>query len=237
MRKYLVYLFTFLFLYQQPLKAQESIFQRNKQWIAPLALSGMGLVLYNESTKTAQLEFRNNHLSHFQTSADDFLQYTPSLLFLGANWADKINGKGNDQLKDNLGIFIIGTGTYVVISQILKRGINETRPDGGDHSFPSGHTSTAFFGARMVDIKYRKSKPWLVISAYTLASATATLRMANNKHWASDVLVGAGLGIASAEFAHWIYPKLKSTFEKHQAFQFEPIVAPNLYSARFTYTF
>ena len=75
------------------------------------------------------------------------------------------------------------------------------------------------------------------MSAYTLASATGALRIANNKHWASDVLVGAGLGIASAEFATWLYPKIKSNLNKDQAFHFEPILTPNLYAARLEYRF
>lgn len=237
MGNYLGVLLAFYFLIQNPLKAQDTTFRKNKQWIAPIALTGLGFALYNQSAKNAQLNFRNNQLGNFQTHADDFLQYTPSLLFIGANLVEKMTGKNTKALKKNIGIFVIGTGTYVVISQILKRGINEKRPDGGDYSFPSGHTSTAFFGARLIDIKFRKSKPWLVVGAYTLASATAALRMANNKHWASDVLVGAGLGISSAEFAHWIYPKLKSKFEKNQAFQFEPILTPNFYAARLEYRF
>lgn len=152
MRKYLVYLFTFLFLYQQPLKAQESIFQKNKQWIAPLALTGMGLVLYNESTKTAQLEFRNNHLSHFQTSADDFLQYTPSLLFLGANWADKINGNNKDTFKEKLSIFLIGTGTYVVISQILKK----------EESMKQGQTAAIIRSHLVIPAQPFLGQEWLI---------------------------------------------------------------------------
>jgi membrane-associated phospholipid phosphatase len=89
----------------------------------------------------------------------------------------------------------------------------------------------------MLDKEFRKTHPWLVVGAYSIATATGVLRVANNKHWASDVFVGAGLGIASAEFAYWLYPKLKSKFEQKQAFEFEPILAPNLYAAKFTYSF
>jgi len=227
----------FLFFISQPIKSQETTFQKKSRWITPIALSGLGLTLYNESSKNAQLNFRNNHIGNFQTRADDFLQYTPSLLFVGANLVEKMAGKNTKVVKDNLVIFVIGTGTYVAISQILKRAINETRPDGGDYSFPSGHTSTAFFGARILDKEFRKTHPWLVVGGYSIATATGVLRMANNKHWASDVLVGAGLGMASAEFAHWIYPKLKTKLEKQQAFLFEPILAPNLYAVRLEYRF
>jgi membrane-associated phospholipid phosphatase len=60
--------------------------------------------------------------------------------------------------------------------------------------------------------------------------------MANNKHWASDVAMGAAVGIASAEFAHWLYPKLQKSVEK-TTLQWEPIVAPYFYAARLSYAF
>lgn len=37
-----------------------------------------------------------------------------------------------------------------------------------------------------------------------MATATGLMRMANNKHWLSDVMVGAGIGILSTEFGYWI---------------------------------
>lgn len=58
----------------------------------------------------------------------------------------------------------------------LKNTTNVTRPDGSDDgSFPSGHTA-----------------------------ATGLMRVANNKHWLSDVLTGAGVGILATEAGYWI---------------------------------
>lgn len=232
-----IQVFVCFFFLSFQINAQESILKKNKQWIAPILLGGIGLACYNQPIKNAQLEFRNDNFPNFQTKADDFLQFTPTLLYIGMNISDRLAAKSKERLKDQFGVFVIGTGTYVLLAQVLKRGINETRPDGSDFAFPSGHTTTAFFGARLLDKEFRQTKPWLVASAYTLATATGFLRMANNKHWASDVLVGAGLGIASAEFAYWVYPKIQMKLEKKQAFRFEPILAPNLYAARVAYTF
>jgi membrane-associated phospholipid phosphatase len=230
-------IFCFCLFFTEQMKAQELSLKKEKKWITPLVLTGVGMALYNDASKNAQIKFRDKHLSNFETSLDDYLQFTPTLLLIGANIAQKISGKDQEPIKDKIGKLIIGTGTYFIAAQILKRGINETRPDGSDYSFPSGHTTVAFFGARMLDKEFRKTHPWLVVGAYSIATATGVLRVANNKHWASDVFVGAGLGIASAEFAYWLYPKLKSKFEQKQAFEFEPILAPNLYAAKFTYSF
>ena len=38
--------------------------------------------------------------------------------------------------------------------------------------------------------------------AYGIASSVGMLRMANNKHYISDVLVGAGLGILSMKMSY-----------------------------------
>ena len=208
-------------------------FAQKKAWGYVAGLSGISILLYNDASKEAQKKYYQENFSNFNTSADNYLQYSPTLLNIGLHLAG-LEGESNK--KELLGKFILGTGTYVVITQGLKYGINETRPDGTDHSFPSGHTTTAFFGARMLDKAYGKKYPAIAIGGYTLASATGALRVANNKHWGTDVLMGAAIGIASAEIADWAYPKFKKALNK-TALNWEPIVAPNFYAARVSYSF
>lgn len=70
------------------------------------------------------------------------------------------------------------------------------RPDGSNNkSFPSGHTATAFMAATMLHKEYGGRSPWYSIAGYSMATVTGVSRMLNNKHWLSDVLVGAGIGI------------------------------------------
>ncbi len=206
---------------------------QKKAWAYAAGLSGISLLLFNEASKEAQQKYLQENFNGFRTTSDNFLQYSPTLLNIGLHMAGLEDPASK---KDLLGTFLVGTGTYVVITQGLKYGINETRPDGTDHSFPSGHTTTAFFGARMLDKAYGKKYPAIAIGGYLLASTTGALRMANNKHWATDVFMGAAIGIASAEIAHWAYPKFKKALNK-TAWNWEPIVAPNFYAARVNYTF
>ena len=74
----------------------------------------------------------------------------------------------------------------------FKLSFDRERPNGGAHSFPSGHTALAFAAASVVD---RHTGPLPSLGAYLLASATMAGRMEDNRHYLSDVLFGATLGL------------------------------------------
>lgn len=77
----------------------------------------------------------------------------------------------------------------------LKYAINEHRPNGGNQSFPSGHTSVSFSAAEFI----RKRYGWEYgIPAYAIASFVAYSRVESHEHYAHDVLAGAGIGILSS---------------------------------------
>lgn len=66
----------------------------------------------------------------------------------------------------------------------LKYTVDETRPNGGSHSFPSGHTSVSFCGAEFI----RKRYGWeLGVPAYAAASFVAYSRVEANEHYPHDV--------------------------------------------------
>jgi membrane-associated phospholipid phosphatase len=132
---------------------------------------------------------------------------------------------------DQAGVFLLGTGIYVAATQGLKAAITEARPDGTEKTFSSGHTATAFFGATVLAHEYRDTHPEFVIAGYTLATATGALRIANNKHWVTDVLMGSAIGIASAELAYILYPKVRHQWQKLNRFTLTPQVAPAYYGA------
>jgi membrane-associated phospholipid phosphatase len=206
---------------------------QNKAWYYVAGLSTASAILYADFAKKEQQKYYQKNLIGFHSYADDFLQYSPALFNVGLHLAGL---QDTQRPKDLVALFVIGTGTYTVITQGLKYAVNETRPNGTDHSFPSGHTATAFFGARMLDRSFGKKYPAIAIGGYALATATGALRIANNKHWASDVAMGAAIGIASAEVAYWVYPKLKKSLDK-TSLTWEPMVAPNFYAARVSYAF
>ena len=83
-----------------------------------------------------------------------------------------------------------------VMVQTLKFTIRRERPDGSNRqSFPSGHSSSAFATATVLQRHYG----WKIgVPAYALGGYVALARMSWNRHHASDVVMGAGFGIASA---------------------------------------
>ena len=58
--------------------------------------------------------------------------------------------------------------------------------------------------ATMFNKEYGHKSPWIVVGAYSMATVTGLMRMANNKHWLSDVLTGAGIGILSTEIGYYL---------------------------------
>ena len=81
-----------------------------------------------------------------------------------------------------------------VFTQSLKLAVGRRRPDGTRFSFPSGHTSSTFATATVLQRHFG----WKVgVPAYAFASYVAGSRLQENRHYASDVMVGAALGIVS----------------------------------------
>ena len=202
-----------------------------KKWITPLALGIASGITYNPYSKQIQSKIV---APGKLTQLDDFTQYGPAILQIGANIA---GFKGTNEAFDQAGIFFLGTGIYAISVQGLKFSIKEKRPDGLEKTFPSGHTATAFFGATVLAHEYRDTHPELVIAGYTLATATGALRIANNKHWVTDVLMGSAIGIASAELAYILYPKVRTQWQKLNRFTLAPQVAPAYYGASMTVGF
>ena len=83
-----------------------------------------------------------------------------------------------------------------VMVQSLKFTVRRDRPDHSNNkSFPSGHSASAFATATVLQRYYG----WKVgVPAYALGSYVALARMSWNRHHATDVVMGAGFGIAAA---------------------------------------
>ncbi len=196
-----------------------------KKWKTPLALGIASGITYNPFAKKIQTKMV---AAGQVTPLDDYIQYGPAAMYVGLNIFEYQN---EEKAFDQAGVFLLGTGIYVAATHGLKAAITEARPDGTEKTFSSGHTATAFFGATVLAHEYRDTHPEFVIAGYTLATATGALRIANNKHWVTDVLMGSAIGIASAELAYILYPKVRHQWQKLNRFTLTPQVAPAYYGA------
>jgi membrane-associated phospholipid phosphatase len=82
-----------------------------------------------------------------------------------------------------------------ILTEGAKLAAGRRRPDGGGHSFPSGHTSATFATADVLQREFG----WKVgLPAYLGAAYVGASRVAERRHYLSDVAFGAAIGIASS---------------------------------------
>ena len=147
----------------------------------------------------------------FASAAITICLASPSAAFAGAtnkshyNWVDiaayglpVAAGAGALISGDTqgLGQLAVSGGVTFLVTQGLKYGVNEERPDGkGGKAFPSGHAASAFAGAAFIHYRYG----WeLGLPAEVLASAVAYERVDSGAHHWHDVIAGALIAHASA---------------------------------------
>lgn len=190
--------------------ATDSIHFKYHALVIPAALIGYGVIgLESDQLKSFNTQIRDEVTEDIdeKITIDDFSQYAPMAAVYGLN-AFGIKGKHN--FKDRT---IIMATSYLMMSSTvlgLKSITQVERPDGSSfNSFPSGHTATAFAGAEFLWQEYKDVSPWYGISGYAVATCTGLFRMYNNRHWLSDVVTGAGIGILSTKVSYWIYPWVK----------------------------
>lgn len=99
----------------------------------------------------------------------------------------------------------------------LKYTVRRDRPDGtGGYSFPSGHASTTFATASVLQRHFG----WKAgIPTYIVATYVATSRLHENRHFLSDVIFGAALGMAAGRSV---------TRHGRDTFTLIPVVAPGV---------
>ena len=104
---------------------------------------------------------------------------------------------GGDRATRDLGVDLcLSFASSALISGVIKHGVNRQRPDGGDLSFPSGHTTAAFSVVPVLG--HHLGWRW-GLAAGVLATGTGLGRMEARRHHLSDVLLGAAIGLAMGD--------------------------------------
>lgn len=161
-----------------------------------------GIIAKSEKNAFKQ-QTKHSLVTKFKTGIDDYTQFFGPAAVVGLKLAG-VEGRSDwPRLLASAGM---GYGIMALFVNTIKHTAKEMRPDGTSaNSWPSGHTATAFVGATLLHKEYGLTRsPWYSVAGYGVATATGVMRVLNNRHWISDVLSGAGLGILSGELGYAI---------------------------------
>ena len=172
----------------------------------PLFVAGWAIkgdkAMFRVNQKAEQGGKKNTQLlTDFKTGIDDYTQFFGPAMVVGL----KLGGyEGRSDWPRLLASAAMSYGIMAGFVNGIKYTAKEMRPDGSTaNSWPSGHTATAFVGATLLHKEYGLTRsPWWSVAGYGVATATGVMRVLNNRHWVSDVMSGAGIGIMSTELGY-----------------------------------
>ena len=191
---------------------------------APAVLIGTGLLVFSEGgllDRQSVREWRLENFPGYRTRLDDLTRFIPAIAVYGFNLAGV---PGRHTVGRATVSFATGSALYLAATFGLKAVTNVTRPDGSsEDSFPSGHTSAAFAAASFLEEEYGYRNRLYSVAGYTLASMTGVMRVLNDRHWTSDVLVGAGIGMLGMRLGYLLVDEwAKSPGRNAKADDFQP---------------
>lgn len=193
---------------------------RGTQWaVAGGAIATTGLLITNDKAINHFFQYNRTHLSN-QLSKQVFEPFGsgkysfPLLAGFGLHHAiTKSERSGR--------VFYLGTKSIALsglLVTVLKNTFQRHRPFqdtpanpynwdffSGNfkyHSFPSGHTMVAFSVATIIATEYH-DYPIVPVLCYTIAALTGLSRIHDNKHYASDVFMGATLGFSVSKMIYF----------------------------------
>jgi membrane-associated phospholipid phosphatase len=161
--------------------------------------------------------YRRYDQSHGSTDADNVAKVfrrmgqpevfaTVGLGVLGAGLVSGDDGLTRAGARITTSLLVAGGTVTVLKAAIGRRRPLDTknafsfRPFSGNDALPSGHTSMAF--ALATSVSDELHSPVASVLLYTAATGTAWSRTNDNKHWLSDVVAGAAVGITSAKLVN-----------------------------------
>jgi membrane-associated phospholipid phosphatase len=192
----------------QNISDHDSITQQSKPnywktFRVPIILSAVGLVTLTDNEvfdKWEVNELRERVVPNFKTHVDDYIVVTPAVAVFAL---DAFGIKAKNNFANRVVLLVKSELIVSAITFPLKNITHEQRPDHTtDDSFPSGHTSHVFMAATFLHHEYGAQHPWISVLGYATATGVGVLRIMNDRHWISDVLVGAGIGVLSTNVAY-----------------------------------
>lgn len=195
-------------------KKRKTIFnRRGSKFILPTLFIAYGTAARFNQLPIRQFDYDIEHEINKRVTdryrIDDYFEYGMPVLAYGLGF---IPGAGKHNFRDRTlamaTSFIVMKGSV----ELLKHAVPVERPRGSQRSFPSGHTAVTFWSAHVMFKEYNDCSPWISVGGYLMATTTGVFRMLNDAHWFSDVIMGAGIGLLSAEIGYMMLPVWHSMF-------------------------
>lgn len=211
-------------------KPESTAFRAGLRLIVPTTLIASGTIIMLDTDADEFFlnnfevrEERNESFRKFSNHIDDYLQHAPSLTAFALSFSGV---KGKHDLSNQAALYLKSELLMLGVVYSLKYSVGEARPDTGTkNSFPSGHTAQAFTAAAFLSKEYGHKSILIPIGAYGVATTIGAFRMLNNRHWISDVLVGAGIGILSTEIVYRTHMNKWGTKNKMSSLKIDPFTA------------
>ena len=129
---------------------------------------------------------RNTHFPSFAYRYDDFLPYIPVVIMFGMKLAGI---KSRSQWKPMLISTVFSFALMGITICSIKSLAGVLRPDGSDF---------------LLYKEYGPKSSWIGVAAFLPAFITGLSRQLNNRHWLSDVVGGAVIGILMVEVGYYL---------------------------------
>lgn len=157
-------------------------------------------ILYNDNLLDKSI-VKLGSISSPALNSANYLQYSPAAIMLALK---TVGVEGRSDWSRMITADFSAVAIQALITQTVKYSVKRERPDGRAHnSYPSGHTATSFMCAQMLHREYGETvSPWISVGGYGIAATTGILRVVANRHWCSDIMGGAAIGIISTELGY-----------------------------------
>lgn len=160
--------------------------------IALLLAGGASIVMNQDADNEIADHFdKNRRLSNFEDESLNVIGHPGTHFAMTGLWYI-LSVEDNDEINHQRALTMASALSidWALIMGLKLIRYNET-PNGKNLAWPSGHTSSSFTVASVLDEYYG---PKVGIPAYAAASLVAYRMMDTGDHWASDVVFGATLG-------------------------------------------
>ncbi len=157
-----------------------------------LLAGGASIAMHQEADKEIADDFRHNEIFHGFADQSLELLGGPGPHFAAAGLWFALSASNEDKLNQERAWTMIRALSATGLTTISLKAVRDNgTPVNDDWGWPSGHTSSSFTVAAVLDEFYG---PKIGIPAYVGASLVALRMMDQGDHWASDIVFGATLG-------------------------------------------